>query len=1116
MLAALAVFSLFDISKGAATSVHPGTNSVLASSSYAASALNLVGLTLRRGQTTSGAILRERTGRYDTLGNLEELEAVIAPGRTATTTLEWYPNGNLQAVTSPPNARGQRYRLAYVYDTDTATWPTDVTDSFGYHSTSVFDVAFGVELSTTDLNNRVTSRTIDDFGRVTSLTGPREQGTGRTTVSITYQLGAPARAITENLLPTASGSTNRLTVTTFLDGLGRPWQTKTTARVAPFGVGMTVSGAQELDALGRVVAQGQPTFSTLPPTALVAVALVNPTRFDFDALGRPTQTVEANGATTTVEYTLATPPGGSALRQSMRTIDANRHERLTWRDAQARVTEVTEVIDGRTPTTRYGYLPTGELERVTDAAGNATVLGFDLLGRRLSLDNPDTGLHTTSYDAAGNVTTRQTPRLRGASEFIRYEYDFNRLTKVDYPFSEDVTYAYGDVNAPNGGVGRVTEVQDEAGVELREYGPLGEVTKQTRTVRPQRPGDAPRTYRLAFEWDSFGRLLGLTYPDGEVLAYQYDEGGLVTRAVGTRGSEDEVYLASVEYDEYGQRTRVEYGNGVVTRYTHDAATRRLETLTSVQSPGVGGGGRAFQALIYGYDAVGNVKSLTNALPAPLSTGFGGAVGFTYGYDSLNRLTSARGQAETRPGVSDVFTAGWEYSDIHNLTRAVLQREVVSQTGRERPPGETRDEGYVYDALHPHRARTIGSLTLEYDDDGNTVTECEGASCAPGRGKRFAWNEEGRLSEANAQGRLVRMRYDAEGQRVVKLGSRGPTVTVGQWWTASGNTHATKHIFAGATRVATRLIPAATVVGLPGGMVGSGWPNTNGCIPSGNQPQKCPVNGNGTVYFERGVVRPATYYYHPDALGSTQWLTDDEGKLRERVEYYPYGEAWRESRGQGPNKLRQAFLYTGKEYDEETQLTYFGARYYDSRRARWLSPDPALGASPDARVLSAYAYAFNSPLNYVDPDGQYPFLHQFLKDVQPSSTLGRVGIGAADAVAKRVDFLITANPVVLPFVLPSDVEAAVFAAQAPRPEPTSVDYAAAVAGPLTGLNLEQGVAAARSGDPRQVSEFVVGTGIDKAALALGAPPTAAWARHRGAGRGRRRAARVRPGGAVSGR
>ncbi len=44
-----------------------------------------------------------------------------------------------------------------------------------------------------------------------------------------------------------------------------------------------------------------------------------------------------------------------------------------------------------------------------------------------------------------------------------------------------------------------------------------------------------------------------------------------------------------------------------------------------------------------------------------------------------------------------------------------------------------------------------------------------------------------------------------------------------------------------------------------------------------------------------MVRPETYYYHLDHLGSTSWVTDQNGCVHEHVEYLPYGEVWRDPR-----------------------------------------------------------------------------------------------------------------------------------------------------------------------------------------------------------------------------
>ena len=63
---------------------------------------------------------------------------------------------------------------------------------------------------------------------------------------------------------------------------------------------------------------------------------------------------------------------------------------------------------------------------------------------------------------------------------------------------------------------------------------MGELTRQTRTIRPLKPGEGPAVYALGYEWDTFGRLLKVSYPDGEELSYGYDRGGLLKSATGVR------------------------------------------------------------------------------------------------------------------------------------------------------------------------------------------------------------------------------------------------------------------------------------------------------------------------------------------------------------------------------------------------------------------------------------------------------------------------------------------------------------------------------------------------------------------------------------------------------
>src|SRR5690606_489003 len=59
-------------------------------------------------------------------------------------------------------------------------------------------------------------------------------------------------------------------------------------------------------------------------------------------------------------------------------------------------------------------------------------------------------------------------------------------------------------------------------------------------------------------------------------------------------------------------------------------------------------------------------------------------------------------------------------------------------------------------------------------------------------------------------------------------------------------------------------------------------------------------------------------------------------------------------------------FTGHELDRETGLYYAGARYYDPKVSIWLSVDPLAEKYPN---WNTYAYTFQNPINFIDPDGR---------------------------------------------------------------------------------------------------------------------------------------------------
>ena len=96
-----------------------------------------------------------------------------------------------------------------------------------------------------------------------------------------------------------------------------------------------------------------------------------------------------------------------------------------------------------------------------------------------------------------------------------------------------------------------------------------------------------------------------------------------------------------------------------------------------------------------------------------------------------------------------------------------------------------------------------------------------------------------------------------------------------------------------------------------------------------------------------------------------------------MEYMPFGTI-REKTG----SLDMDHRYTDKEYDAETGLYYYGARYYDPMIARFVMADTVVPDITDTQALNPYAYCLNNPLIHIDPTGHY------------SKKVGNVGAGAA--------------------------------------------------------------------------------------------------------------------------
>jgi RHS repeat-associated protein len=137
------------------------------------------------------------------------------------------------------------------------------------------------------------------------------------------------------------------------------------------------------------------------------------------------------------------------------------------------------------------------------------------------------------------------------------------------------------------------------------------------------------------------------------------------------------------------------------------------------------------------------------------------------------------------------------------------------------------------------------------------------------------------------------------------------------------------------------------------------------------------------------------YLHNDVFGNPLVATDANGDVRWTEHYRPFGAPQLLQAKGSANRIG----FAGKAYDRDTQLSYFGARYYDPIAGRFYGIDPKEVDPNDIHSFNRYAYGNNNPYRYIDPDGNSPLDVIFLAyDVAKLgfAIYSGVGVGAAAA------------------------------------------------------------------------------------------------------------------------
>jgi RHS repeat-associated protein len=873
-------------------------------------------------------------------------------------------NDQGRALTSEKQGGVEHYSLNYVSATE-----TDVTDGLGRMTKYTFDTSKGRNIVTQveglcncggGSGSQIQTWTYDDQLNVTSKT----DALGHIT-SYTYD---------------ANG--NRLTET---DPTG-------TINYTYNGFGEVLTRTDQLNGLTTNTYDSQGNLLT------TTNALDKTTTFTYDAHGLVQTVTDARGKVTAFAY----DANGNLITRT----DALNHETKFAYDARARLSSTTNVLGFATT---FGYDPVGRLNIVTQADGTTIRYEYDLAGRRTALTDAKGNRSTFAYDGANRLVT-QTDALNQSSScdydpmsnlvsttdalhrVTNYEYDnFNRLVKTTYPpatvggarlfasvsydaggnvtqrtdtAGRTTSYGYDDVNRvistteaasettnfEYDALSRMTALVDAIGQRYRfHYDAIGQLRHTRRGLDVMSFAYDPVGNRKTrtdyngavtdYTYDALNRLKTISYPDATGVSYTYDKLSRLQTATNENGTVNFDYnkmnrvttvtdvfgqIVDYNYDPNGNRTRLSVNSVTLETYRYDAIDRVTKILDAANA-----------AFTFDYDSTS--KLIEQKAPNAVRT--------TYQYDGLDRLT----RITAARGISTIADFQYQFNNANSISQMVdsAGTHAYNYDFADRLTTATHSssfsENYSYDSVGNRSAsqfsstysyqrfnRLLSTATAAYvyDANGNLISKTDSTGTT-----QYSWDFENRLRQVTLpNGNVISYKFDPLGRRIERVANLVSPLPVYS---------TTRFVYDG----------GEVVRDLDG----------NGAKLADY------LNGPGTDNKLRQTSATATLYFSQDHLGSTRVLTNSLGAAIAHINYDSFGNS-------GSNPLTR-YGYTGREFDSDTGLYYYRARWYDSQVGRFISEDP-IGLNGGGTNL--YGYVHNNPINSYDPTGLYDIdVHYYL-------------------------------------------------------------------------------------------------------------------------------------------
>ena len=546
-------------------------------------------------------------------------------------------------------------------------------------------------------------------------------------------------------------------------------------------------------------------------------------------------------------------------------------------------------------------------------------------------------------------------------------------------------------------------MEDGSGGEAYYYGRQGEVTKTVCTVVAS-TADI-RTWVYGATYDSWNRERTMTYPDGEVVTYHYNAAGQIESLTGNKLGKQSVIVKKIGYDKEG-RTVMD------NKYRYDAVDNILgisnvvnpQSLNKHNPAKLGG---AFTHS-YQYDDLNRLISATgkakNAsyqmqmtfgkMSEPLtkvqkvdSTETAKSYNLAYKYEDENHPTAPTEIGHEHYTYDANGNPILVENDSTNESREMYWDEENRLMVLKDNNGINR---YTYNAAGERTMKVSGSMEGVYingapqgiafhETDNFTLYPASILTVNKTRFTKHYFIGSQRIASKIGTGQFNNV-YGRNGSHVT-AGEKDYAARLNEIESQKEEYYKQLGVAPGVpTMKGAYGDPENTGVGynavlteLGNHDVPQGWiqtprpnttPNTNPGPPvSWNNPGNPDDPQAGYGYIPNDATKEETFFYHSDHLGSTSYITDDKGNITQYDAYLPYGELLVDEHSSSEDL---PYKFNGKQFDEETGLYYYGARYMNPITSLWYGVDPLAEKFPN---IGAYVYCHGNPINMIDPDGR---------------------------------------------------------------------------------------------------------------------------------------------------